>query len=83
MNVGINNFHEKMQIKLSAVPTQTGAYTDPQEISNCFKQVFSECRLDSYTQIKSVTELFKKMSDVDNDISLLNKAFNVLDVKSL
>jgi len=49
-----------MQIKLSAVPTQTGAYTDPQEISNCFKQVFSECRLDSYTDIKSVTELFKK-----------------------
>ena len=63
------------------VPTQTGGYTDPQEIANCFKQTFSACCFASYTDTQSVTELFTKMSDADDDTNLLNNALNVLDVK--
>jgi len=64
----------------NVVPTQIGGYTDPQEIANCCKQTFSECCFDSYTDTESVTELFKKTSDADDDINVRN-AFNAQDVE--
>ena len=76
--------HSVFKIECSSnfqVPTQTGGYTDPQEIANCFKQTFSACCFASYTDTQSVTELFTKMSDADDDTNLHNNAFNVLDVE--
>jgi len=80
----MGKFWGKWQSRFSrknVVPTQIGGYTDPQEIAKCFKQTFSECCFDSYTDTESVTEMFEKMSDTDDDTNLHNNAFNVLDVE--
>jgi len=47
---------------------------------NCFKQTFSECCFDSYSDTESVAKLFK-MSYAYDDTNLHNNAFNVLDVE--
>ena len=41
----------------SVYKKERSLYTDPQDIANCFKQTFSECCFDWYTDTESVNEL--------------------------
>jgi len=80
----MDKFWKKWQSRFSkknVVPTQIGGYTDDQDIANCFKQTFSDCCFDSYSDNKNVSELFMKMSYVNDDTELHNNTFNVLDVE--
>lgn len=68
--------------KRNAILTQIGGYTDTQDIVNCFKQTFCLNAVLIHTlTLKGVTEFFKKMSYVDDDVNLHNNAFDVLDIE--
>jgi len=59
-NLGKNRFSKK-----NAVPPHVDHYTDPVDIAEHFKQVFTSSNFDSYADNQSVTNLKEKLSKMD------------------